>query len=107
MATRLTRVRPPGAAALAWQCRDVGDTALPDDPDRGEVPDDAAPASDEHAVLDEGGFGLVLRRSWVPGYEAEAEIREVTFPDGTRQFRPAAGAVRRRPGSALARPGCP
>ncbi|MBK1656644.1 hypothetical protein [Paracraurococcus ruber] len=61
--------------------------------------EETGPAGNERAELDEGGLGVVLQRSWVPGREAEADILEITFPDGTRQFRPAFGAVAAPQGS--------
>lgn len=37
------------------------------------------------------GFGVILQHSSVPGYEHEAAIREVTFPEEPRLLRHAPG----------------
>jgi len=48
----------------------------------------------EEVSLDEHGFGVVRHRSAVPGYEHEADIREVVYPEATRLLFEATGADR-------------
>src|SRR5919202_139349 len=48
----------------------------------------------EEISLDEHGFGIVRHRSSVPGYEDEAEIREVVYPEATRLLQEVTGADR-------------
>jgi hypothetical protein len=75
------------------------------DPPEGEprsnaVPDphevqihDVRPIAEE-VTLDEQGFGVVRHRSSVPGYENEADIREVVYPEATRLLQQVTGADR-------------
>jgi hypothetical protein len=63
-------------------------------PDPREVPiHDLRPIAEE-VSLDEHGFGIIRHRSSVPGYEHEADIREVVYPEATRLLQGVTGADR-------------
>ena len=63
-------------------------------PDPREVPiHDVRPIA-EAVTLDEHGFGILRHRSSVPGYEDEAAIREVVYPEATRLLQEITGADR-------------
>jgi hypothetical protein len=63
-------------------------------PDPREVPiRDLRPFAGE-VSLDEHGFGVVRHRSSVPGYEDEADIRGVVYPEAVRLLQEVTGADR-------------